>query len=50
VTDLQIFLVDALKLSIVEKERNSSVEYDEYISDPNHPVPYTATIHSTKTM
>lgn len=50
VIELQIFLGDAHKLSIDEKEKNNSVDYDEYISDPNHPVPYTAKIHSTKTM
>ncbi len=49
-TELQVFLADDHKLSIGEPEKNSTADYDEYISDPDHPVPYTAKFHSTKAM
>jgi len=49
-TDLQIFLGDEKKLFIDKPEKESKQSYDEYISDPWHPVPYTAKFHSTRAM
>jgi hypothetical protein len=44
---LEIFFDDSHLLSLV-KPLNSSEDYDEYISDPQKPVPYTANFEDSK--
>ena len=44
-----LYFSDSSKLSFIEEE-NSKVEFDEYVSDSNNPVPYTSVSHSAKTM
>lgn len=46
---LSIYFCDKNKLSF-EKERKSVTDFDEYISDPFDPVPYTAEYHPTRRM
>ena len=37
------------KIQSVFTTNKSSADYDEYISDPAHPVPYTEDVHNTRT-
>jgi len=44
-----LYLSESNELSFA-KEENSKVEFDEYVSDPNNPVPYTSVSHSAGKM
>ena len=44
---MKVFLSDKNSLSINKPEGEG--QYDEYISDPAHPVPYTEDVHFNRT-
>ena len=56
ITEENLYLADSNKLFIknmygvtVSNTRNAHKGYDEYISDPAHPVPYTQDVHAKRT-
>jgi len=48
VTQKSLYFNTGKKLSFEKPKTNSNNVFDEYISDPNKPVPYTAKIHDSR--
>lgn len=48
ITEQNLYLLDSFRLGL-DKAPPQRVSYDQYVSDPAHPVPYTSGIHFKRT-